>query len=128
MTGESTAEHDTDTDSAESTAPDPLTRAYRHDTHKLFGRSHILAGEWYGDIRINEQVPLGADADAAMLSRPAASPDQTVSNHCTPHRLSLLTGSHHPESSNCRSSCQGWRSTSSTCSRHRTPSNSTPNG
>ncbi len=96
MTGESTAEHDTDTDSAESTAPDPLTRAYRHDTHKLFGRSHILAGEWYGDIRINEQVPLGADADAAMLSRPAASPDQTVANHATPHRLSLLTGSPPP--------------------------------
>jgi len=42
-------------------------------------------------------VPLGADGEAALLSRPAGDPEQTVSNHCAPPRLSMLTGSPPPE-------------------------------
>jgi len=72
---------------------DPLCVAYRHDIHKLFGRSHESAHEQYAGVRVNEQVPLGADADAALLSRPAGEPEQTVTNHCSPSRLSLVTGS-----------------------------------
>ncbi len=78
----------------DSTAtPDPLCVAYRHDVHKLFGRSHESAIDSYAGVAVNEQVPLGADADGALLSRPAGEPEQTVSNHTSPHRLSLVTGS-----------------------------------
>ncbi|WP_262177010.1 hypothetical protein [Haloarcula laminariae] len=37
-------------------------------------------------------MPLGADQDAALLSRPRGEPTQTVENHQSPYRLSLLTG------------------------------------
>jgi hypothetical protein len=43
-------------------------------------------------VRVNEAVPLGADADAALLSRPAGEPEETVATHVSPRRLSLLTG------------------------------------
>lgn len=70
----------------------PLVAAYRHDVHKLRGRRHASAcGEAYG-VPVNESVPLGADADAALLSRPPGEPDETVANHVSPFRLSLLTG------------------------------------
>jgi hypothetical protein len=71
---------------------DPLVAAYRHDTHKLCLRSHAAAREEFAGIRVNEQVPLGADQDAALLSRPRGEPTQTVENHQSPYRLSLLTG------------------------------------
>jgi hypothetical protein len=35
---------------------------------------------------------LHADRDAALLSRPRGDPEQTVANHWSPYRLSLLTG------------------------------------
>ena len=72
---------------------DPMCVAYRHDVHKLFGRSHESAIDSYAGVAVNEPVPLGADADAALLSRPAGEPERTVSNHAAPHRLSLVTGS-----------------------------------
>ena len=96
------AESESDTESdpgseseskSESESSDPLCIAYRHDVHKLFGRSHDSAHERVRGVRVNEPVPLGADGDAAFLSRPAGKPGQTVKNHCSPIRLSLLTGS-----------------------------------
>jgi hypothetical protein len=43
-------------------------------------------------VPVNETVPLGSDRDAALLSRPRGEPEQTVANHWSPYRLSLLTG------------------------------------
>ena len=85
-------------DTVDEDDTDPLSVAYRHDVHKLVGRSHGSAREVVDGVRVNEPVPLGADADAALLSRPAGNPHQTVTNHCSPRRLSLLTGSPPPES------------------------------
>lgn len=72
---------------------DSVCVAYRHDVHKLFGRSHGSGVDEFAGVAVNEAVPLGADGDAAMLSRPAGEPEQTVANHVSPYRLSLLTGS-----------------------------------
>ena len=73
-------------------AGDPLVAAYRHDVHKLRGRRHSSAsGELYG-VPVNESVPLGADRDAAVLSRSRGEPAETVDNHVSPFRLSLVTG------------------------------------
>jgi len=74
------------------TDADPLLAVYRHDTHKLLLRSHDAARETFAGVRVNEQVPLGADRDGALLSRPRGDPEQTVMNHQSPLRLSLLTG------------------------------------
>jgi len=70
-----------------------LVVVFRHDVHKLRGRGHgAAAGEVCG-VQVNESVPCGADRDAAVLSRPAGEPQQTVANHVSPARLSLMTGS-----------------------------------
>ncbi|TKX65059.1 hypothetical protein EXE40_17245, partial [Halorubrum sp. GN11GM_10-3_MGM] len=69
-----------------------LVAAYRHDVHKLRGRQHAAAAEEVCGVRVNESVPLGADRDAALLSRPDGEPEQTVKNHVSPARLSLVTG------------------------------------
>jgi len=66
--------------------------AYRHDVHKLRGRSHEAAQDEFADVRVNESVPLGADRDAALLSRPRGQPERTVENHASPYRLSVLSG------------------------------------
>ena len=71
---------------------DPMVAVYRHDVHKLRGRSHGAAADTYHGVPVNEQVPLHADRDGAQLSRPRGEPEQTVANHASPHRLSLLTG------------------------------------
>jgi len=71
---------------------DPLVAVFRHDVHKLRGRSHDAAQEVFRGARVNEAVPLGADGDAARLSRPKGAPDETVANHRSPRRLSLVTG------------------------------------
>jgi hypothetical protein len=60
--------------------------------HKLRGRFHDAAADSFAGVRVNEPVPLGADGDAARLSRPAGDPTQTVANHQSPRRLSVLTG------------------------------------
>jgi hypothetical protein len=70
-----------------------LLTAYRHDIHKLRGRSHAAADDEFAGVPVNGQVPRGADADAALLSRPRGEPEQTVANHLSPRRLSLVTGS-----------------------------------
>jgi len=71
----------------------PLLTTYRHDIHKLRGRSHAAAEDEFAGVAVNRQVPFGADADAALLSRPRGEPEQTVKNYESPRRLSLLTGS-----------------------------------
>lgn len=73
-------------------ADDSLLVAYRHDAHKLTGHPHDRAPETHAGVPVNRTVPLGADADAAALSRPPSGPEVTVDNHATGYRLSLLTG------------------------------------
>lgn len=79
-------------DSGAVTDVDPMLAVYRHDVHKLRGRSHAAARERVAGVRVNETVPLGADRDAALLSRPHGEPEQTVDAHASPSRVSLLTG------------------------------------
>ena len=71
----------------------PLLTTYRHDVHKLRGRSHDAADDEFVGVQVNQDVPHGADSDAALLSRPRGEPEQTVANHESPRRLSLVTGS-----------------------------------
>lgn len=71
---------------------DPMLAVYRHDVHKLRGRSHAAARNRVAGVRVNETVPLGADRDAALLSRPAGEPEQTLDAHAAPSRVSLVTG------------------------------------
>lgn len=70
----------------------PLRAAYRHDAHKFFGVSHGAARTEFAGVPVNRRVPLGADQDAAALSRPGGAPEQTVATHATHYRLSLCTG------------------------------------
>jgi len=70
----------------------PMLAVYRHDAHKLRGRSHAAARDWVAGVRVNETVPLGADRDAALLSRPSGEPEQTLAAHESPSRVSLLAG------------------------------------
>lgn len=65
---------------------------YRHDAHKMRGRSHAAGSRTLAGVTVNEDVPYGADGDAAALSRPNGKPKQTVDEHDTHYRLSLLTG------------------------------------
>jgi hypothetical protein len=69
-----------------------IIQSYRHDAHKLTGQSHAHADETFAGVPVNQPVPHGADGDAARLSRPSGTPELTVANHTSPHRLSLLTG------------------------------------
>jgi hypothetical protein len=80
-----------DSDSA-STRAEPMVAVYRHDVHKLRARPHASAADEYAGVPVNETVPRDADRDAALLSRPDGEPEQTVANHESPYRLSLLTG------------------------------------
>ncbi|SDY91019.1 hypothetical protein [Halopenitus persicus] len=78
---------------ASDTVSVDLRVAYRHDVHKLRGRQHGSGCDELFDVPVNESVPMQADRDAALLSRPDGEPEQTVANHASPARLSLLTGS-----------------------------------
>jgi len=69
-----------------------MLSVYRHDVHKSRGRSHEDAVAEFAGVPVNEPVPLGADGDAALLSRPRGEPEQSVKNHISPFRLSLVTG------------------------------------
>ncbi|WP_435180948.1 hypothetical protein [Halorussus sp. AFM4] len=69
-----------------------MVAVYRHDVHKARMRSHEDAAEMFRGLSVNQDVPLGADGDAAVLSRPRGSPEQTVDNHESWLRVSLLTG------------------------------------
>lgn len=66
--------------------------AYRHDVHKMRGRSHVDSEKEFRGVRVNEDVPLYADRDAALLSRPAGEPAETVPAHQSPKRLPVLAG------------------------------------
>jgi hypothetical protein len=70
----------------------PLVAAYRHDVHKLRGRTHGNAHEAACGVPVNEPVPRNADRDAALLSRPRGEPEQTLDRYAGPRRISLLTG------------------------------------
>lgn len=74
---------------------DVMVAAYRHDAHKLNGETHDYAPDTFHGIPVNQTVPNGADGDASALSRPNGKPEQTVENHQTHYRLSLLTGESH---------------------------------
>jgi hypothetical protein len=81
---------------------EPMLAVYRHDLHKSRWRSHANAAEMFAGVKVNEPVPLGADRDAALLSRPDGEPEQTVANHASPLRISLHSGetmgsAHHVE-------------------------------
>ncbi|MFA9503767.1 hypothetical protein ACERIM_13455 [Natrinema sp. H-ect1] len=78
--------------SVSSDSVEPLVAVYRHDVHKARSRSHEHAEDELRGVRVNEQVPHGADADAALLSRPRGEPEQSVDAHQSWFRLSLLTG------------------------------------
>jgi hypothetical protein len=71
---------------------DPMVAVYRHDVHKARMRSHKHAAETFRGISVNQEVPLGADTDAALLSRPRDASEQAVDNHESWLRVSLLTG------------------------------------
>jgi len=66
--------------------------AYRHDVHKLRGRSHGHGAEQFRGVRVNESVPLGADGDAALLSRPRGRPRDTLPARESWRRVPLLAG------------------------------------
>ncbi|MFA9518465.1 hypothetical protein ACERIT_14845 [Halopenitus sp. H-Gu1] len=71
---------------------EPMVSVYRHDVHKARMRSHEHAEGSFRGVRVNEDVPLGADGDAALLSRPGGEPERTVAAHESWFRVSLLTG------------------------------------
>lgn len=71
---------------------EPMVAVYRHDVHKARSRGHEAAALWFNEVQVNEDVPLGADGDAALLSRPRGSPEQTLDAQASWRRVSLLTG------------------------------------
>ncbi|MFB6297211.1 MAG: hypothetical protein ABEH56_01690 [Salinirussus sp.] len=71
---------------------DAMLTAFRHDAHKFTGESHENAREEFAGVPVNQSVPVGADGDAAALSRPQQKQEQTVPTHDDHYRLSLLTG------------------------------------
>lgn len=79
-------------DTEAATDAEPMLAVYRHDTHKLRGRSHAAGRDRVAGVRVNETVPLGADRDAVLLSRPHGEPEQTLDAYASPGRVSLVTG------------------------------------
>lgn len=71
---------------------DVMITAYRHDAHKMNGTPHRHAPKTFAGVAVNRTVPHNADGDASALSRPDGKPEQTVENHETPYRLSLIEG------------------------------------
>ena len=71
---------------------DEMVAVYRHDAHKMNGQPHDSAPKTFAGVPVNQTVPHGADSDASALSRPSGKPVQTMENHETPYRLSLIEG------------------------------------
>lgn len=69
-----------------------MVAVYRHDAHKMNGQHHKHAPETFAGVSVNQTVPHGADGDASALSRPTGQPEQTVENHDSLYRLSLIEG------------------------------------
>lgn len=69
-----------------------MLQVYRHDAHKMTGKSHDNGREeWFG-VSVNSDVPYGADSDAAAMSRPNGKPEQVLHGHETHYRRSIVTG------------------------------------
>ena len=73
-------------------ADEQMLQVYRHDAHKMRGRSHAAGSNRIAGVTCNLDVPYGADRDGSRMSRPGGKPQQTVEGHETHYRLSLLTG------------------------------------
>jgi hypothetical protein len=71
---------------------DVMLAAYRHDAHKMNGQPHGYAPKTFAGVPVNQTIPHDADGDASALSRPGGPPEQTVENHETHYRLSLIEG------------------------------------
>lgn len=84
--------HETDESGDGGPHVGPMVAVYRHDLHKARMRSHKHAEETFRGLRVNEEVPLNADRDAALLSRPCGEPERTLEAHESWFRVSLLTG------------------------------------
>lgn len=72
-----------------------ILQTYRHDAHKMRGRSHSAGENRIAGVVVNKDVPYGADSDASALSRPNGKPKATMPDNQTHYRLSLLTGDTH---------------------------------
>ncbi|NGM71416.1 hypothetical protein G6M89_20875 [Natronolimnobius sp. AArcel1] len=86
------SENATRNDVQSEDTPDETVAVYRHDAHKMNGQSHEDAPKTFAGVPVNQTVPYGADGDASALSRPSGQPEQTVENHETHYRLSLIEG------------------------------------
>jgi hypothetical protein len=89
--GSTAVDRDGGGDGAAGAVPS-MVAAYRHDVHKLRGQTHAHAAKEFRGVPVNQDVPLSADAHAALLSRPRGKPAQTVPAHESPRRLPLLDG------------------------------------
>jgi hypothetical protein len=69
-----------------------MLSVYRHDAHKMRGRSHDAGSRKLAGVIVNQDVPYGADSDAAALSRPSGKPQAQLENEQTHYRMSMLTG------------------------------------
>lgn len=65
---------------------------YRHDAHKMRGRSHAAGETTIQGVVVNKSVPYGADGDASALSRPNGKPNTTMEDEQTHYRMSMLKG------------------------------------
>jgi len=75
-----------------STRAEPMVAVYRHDVHKLRARPHASAADCTPACRSTRQFRVTLIGMQHCWSRPAGEPEQTVANHESPYRLSLLTG------------------------------------
>jgi len=69
-----------------------MIETYRHDAHKMSGRSHESAPEEWLGVSVNADVPYGADGDASAMSRPNGKPEQVLHGHETHYRREIDTG------------------------------------
>jgi len=72
-----------------------MISVYRHDAHKMRGRSHSSGENRIAGVVVNKDVPYGADADGSAMSRPGGKPTATMEDSQTHYRLSMLHGDTH---------------------------------
>ncbi len=86
---------------------DAIPAAFRHDAHKFTGESHGDAREKFAGVRVNQSVHKGANGDAAALSQPQQTQEQTTTGcSCSPTRLPATWASSpgRPPKARCRTS------------------------